>query len=124
MLLDDGVMYICTLTNTAKKGGMPKETLTRTKKYWFGQRSVGYNRQYAAMGVNQRVDMLVRIPYDPKITIGMYAVLGNGEQYRIDNVQMGGDYTYSGTVLTGSGEELRYTDLTLQRLEALYDVAD
>ena len=42
----------------------------------------------------------------------MYALLDTGEQYRIDNVQH---------LLDDDG--LRVTDLTLRRVEQLYDVS-
>jgi len=110
MLFDDGVLQICTLKNEAGPGEMPDEHLVPGKKYFYGERTVGYGRQYAAKGVNEQVDMLVRIWQDRGIRIGMYALIG-GEQYRIDNVQ----HLYD-------GDGLRVTDLTLERLEELYDV--
>ena len=84
----------------------------------FEERTVGLNRQYLAKGVSERVDLLIRIERAPA-RIGMYAVLTDyegqinpeGDQYRIDNVQH---------LLDGYG--LKVTDLTLYRLEELYDV--
>lgn len=125
MLLDDGVLYICTLETESEGGSMPVENLKRTKRYWFGERSVGYSRQYAAKGAGEQIDMLVRIPHDRGVRIGMYAILGNGEQFRIENVQNGEEYSY---FYSATGQEstggLRYTDLTLRRLDRLYDVAE
>lgn len=112
MLLDSGIIRICRLENKASKGMMPKEKLIPFSSAFYGERTVGYGRQYAAKGVNEQIDMLVRIWEDRSIHIGMYAVLENGEQYRIDNVQH---------LLDESG--LKVTDLTLRRLDNLYDVA-
>lgn len=125
MNLDDGTLRICTLQNVGEAGQMPRQVLTPIRRHWYGERSIGYNRQYAAKGVNEHIDLLVRIVHDRAVRIGMYAVLGNGEQYRIDHVMHGGEYDYfsqiTGPMGTGS---LRYTELTLSRLEALYDVAE
>ena len=111
MLYDSGVLYVCKLTNTAEPGFMPVEKLKAFNKFWYGERTVGYNRYYAAKGANQQIDLLVRIPQDRSIQIGMFVVLGNGDQYRIDNIANGTE-----------DDGLRWTDLTLVRLEDFYDV--
>lgn len=126
---DDGVLFICTLTNTAENGDMPKYELTKNKKYWFEFRTVGVSRAYEAKGVNERVDYLVRIPKDTHIKIGEFCMFGNGEQFRIDNVSHGQEtfqrskqynsVYYKQPVIAG----LEYTELTLYRLDKNYDVA-
>lgn len=116
---DAGIVTICKLTDSAAAGDMPKEFLDPQSKSYFEERSVGYNRQYAAMGVNERVDMLIRIWRDASIRVGMYAVLTDyegqqnedGDQYRINNVQQ---------LLDDDG--LKVTDLTLYRMDELYEV--
>lgn len=116
-MYDDGVLYICNLDNVAENGMMPRQVLKIQNKYWFEQRTVGINRSYLAKGVNQQVDLLLRIHFDNNIAIGQYAVLGNGSQYHIDNVQhYKGDSTYY------SDYDLRYTEITLSRLESYYAV--
>lgn len=125
---DDGVLYICNLVDTAENGNKPKEVLQIVNKHWFEERVIGYGRFYTAQGVNQKVDRLVRVNYDNNIRIGQYAVLGNGEQFRIDMVANGqeeferqkmveGKY-YRQYRMTG----LRYTDITMSRVENNYDV--
>lgn len=116
---DAGLVTICTLDDMAEPGNMPDEKLNPLSQHYFEERSVGYNRQYAAMGVNERVDMLIRIWREPTVRIGMYALLTdyegqvneNGDQYRIDNVQH---------LLDDDG--LKITDLTLYRMDELYEV--
>lgn len=116
---DAGLVTICTLDDMADPGNMPDEKLNPLSQHYFEERSVGYNRQYAAMGVNERVDMLIRIWREPTVRIGMYALLTdyegqvneNGDQYRIDNVQH---------LLDDDG--LKVTDLTLYRMDELYEV--
>lgn len=114
MLLDDGVVYLCNLTNTAPNGRKPVFELVKVKKYWFAEKTVGYSRFYEAKGVNEQVDMLIRIPHDRKARIGMYAMLGNGEQFHIVQVQQ----------IVDDENELRFTDLTLSRIEDYYELAE
>ena len=69
-----------------------------------------------AQGVNERVDMLIRIWRTTEAHIGMYAVLSHSEndgQYRITNVQQ---------MLDEDG--LKVTDLTLQRMDDLYEITE
>ncbi len=122
----DGVLFICNLTNTAENGDMPNEVLTKIKKFWFEIRPIGFSRQYQAKGVNEQVDIVARINQDTSIQIGQYAVLGNGEQYRITNIshsqevfertKMVDSKYYRQPKIVG----LKYTDLTLTRLEENY----
>lgn len=121
-MMDAGIVKIYTLTNTAEAGDKPKERLVPVDGliYQFEERVIGYERQYEAKGVSERVDMLIRIWRAP-VRIGMYAVLTdyegqeneNGDQYRIDNVQQ---------MLDDNG--LKVTNLTLYRLDKLYEVLD
>lgn len=112
MLLDSGVLTLCRLENTAPDGAMPRMRLVPVKRCYYGERTVGYNRQYAARGVNEQIDLLARIWQDRDARVGMYAVLDHGGQYRISNAQQLQD-----------DDGLRVTDLTLERIDALYDVA-
>lgn len=92
---------------------MCAEVLVKDNVHYYGERTVGYGRQYAAKGVSEQVDLLVEIWQDRSARIGMYALLDTGEQYRIDNVQH---------KLNEDG--LRVTWLTLRRLDDLYDIAE
>lgn len=122
MKLDSGILWTCELVNKAEGGNKPSFSLSKKRRHWYGERTVGYGRQYAAKGVNEQVDLLVRIHADRTARIGMYAVLGNGEQFRIDNVaQIVDDGYNSGDPDGGTG--LSYTDLTLSRLEDYYDIS-
>ena len=122
MIRDDGVLFICNLTESNLNGDMPKQVLSRISKYWFRIDTIGINRQYLARGVNQQVDLLVSIPFDNKIVIGQYVVLGNGEQYHIDMVSH-----FEDNPTTRNNQErnyLRRTQLTLSRVENYYDLAE
>ena len=111
---DSGIVYLATLTNTAAAGLKPEYFLTKISRSWYEERTVGFRRQYAAKGVNEQVDMLIRTHYNPKARIGRYAILGNGEQFRITNVTHGKD----------DETMLRFTELTLTRMDQLYEVAE
>lgn len=112
MTYDDGVLTVYKTVNTAESGAMPAETLQKVSEHYYGERTVGYGRQYAARAVNEQVDLLVRIWQDRGVRIGMLAVPEDGEQYRITNVQHLDD---------DSG--LAVTDLSLERLGDNYDAA-
>ena len=113
MMIADGLLEIYDLENTAENGEMPKEQLVRRRDadpYYYTNRTVTYERFYAAKGVDQRIDKLVRIWAAP-IEIGCYVVLDGKDQYRVDNVQPHRDQ-----------DGLDVMDITLCRLEANYDI--
>jgi len=113
VLFDAGTLTLCRLENTAKPGEMPREKLVPLRQCFYGERTVGYGRQYAARGVNEQIDLLARIWQDREARVGMYAVLDSGAQYRINNAQQLQD-----------DDGLRVTDLSLERIDDLYDVAE
>lgn len=112
-MIYDKKLILYSLRNTAAKGMMPKEQLVKIGEEYYGSRVIGYNRQYAALGADQRIDELVRIWRNNQVRANHYAVLEDGLQYRINFVQH---------LLDDDGLEV--TDLTLVRLEENYDVAD
>ena len=106
---DDGILLFCRLENVAEAGMMPKEALVCVGKAYYGRRTVGVTRLYAAAGANRSIDVLARCYNTPEVPEGAeYAVLENGRQYRIDAVQ--------------ELPDLDAVDLTLVRLGELYDV--
>ena len=117
-MMDDGLVTLCTLENTAENGDMPKEMLVSTQTLMFESRNIGVTRFYAAQGANQQIDMLIRV-WRVNAKVGMYAVLADyegqeneaGDQYQIDAVQQ---------TLNANG--LKVTDLTLRRVDRLYEV--
>lgn len=126
---DDGTLFVCNLVNEAENGEMPKEVLSIQNKFWFENRAIGINRFYAAQGVNQRIDKVVRIPWVTTVEIGQYAVLGNGDQYRITMVSEG-EENFQRTKMIDSKyyrqptiAGLKYTELTLTKVENYYAVA-
>lgn len=112
MLLDSGILELYKLVNTAPNGNMPNEQLVYVDSAYYGERTVGYNRQYAAKAVNESVDKLIRIWRNESISAGMYVLLEDENQYQIDMVQH---------LLDDDG--LKVTDLTLSRLEKNYELS-
>ena len=112
-MMDSGTCRIYTVTDAAGNGEMPNPTLHEYGDYeWaFEDRMISYSRQYAAMGVDQQIDRIIRIWRTP-VRIGDVVVIGD-EQYRIDNVQP-----------TLDDDSLQVTDLTLRRLEENYDIVE
>ena len=111
--MDSGTCRIYTVTDAVENGEMPAPTLHEYGDYeWsFEDRMISYSRQYAALGVDQQIDRIIRIWRTP-VRIGDVVVIGT-EQYRIDNVQP-----------TLDDDSLQVTDLTLRRLEENYDIAE
>ena len=106
---DMGILTIYDLVSTSAAGDTPVEKLEALCKAYYAEKTVGYNRIYAARGANESIDMVVRcyntdVPYS-----GKYAILEDGNQYQISVKQKIVD------------EDA--TDLTLVRLEGYYDVA-
>lgn len=117
---DDGQVEIFNLTNTSAAGEMPVYSLVSSMgPYCFAEVSIGMNRQYLAKGVDERIDLMLQIwAESTRPRIGQIAVVKdwkfqedatNGDQYRIDNVQMIQE------------EGLDVFVLTLRRLEDKYD---
>ena len=105
---DMGVLTLYDLVTTSTSGDMPVEKLSSLGTAFYAEKTVGYNRIYAARGANEEIDMVVRcyntdVPYSAK-----YVVLEDGNQYQISVKQKIVD------------EDC--TDLTLVRLEDYYDV--
>lgn len=120
--MNDGVIWICRLVNTADAGYMPKMKLEQIFQAYFDRQAVGVTRLYAAMGVNAQIDAVLRlynVPVDmslsamPKDLYAVYSPSDGAEQdatqYRITLVQevIGRDAV----------------DITVERIDELYDIA-
>lgn len=107
---DQGILKLYSLTNTAGDGDAPLEKLVLVGTAYYAEKTVGYNRIYAARGADEEIDALVRcynteVPYSAK-----YVTLEDGNQYQISVKQKIVD------------EDA--VDLTLRRMEDYYDVSD
>ena len=109
-MVPTGLCTIYSLENTATDGMMPTEKLVKICDAYYAERTVGYNRIYAAMGANHKFNMLVRVFNTDLPDEGMYVVLEDGKQYQIDIAQK----------IVGRDA----IDLTLIRVEEYYEVSD
>ena len=105
---DAGILTFYSLENTAVNGLMPVEKLVEQGTAFYEERVIGYNRYYAALGADQQIDALVRCKNTTIPKQAKYAILEDGEQYRIELKQ-----TIQGT------DDI---DLTLVKLEDYYEV--
>lgn len=106
--MDDGLLTIYALVNTAPPGMKPAEKLVSVATAYYSERTVGVTRMYAARGANSRIDALVRCWNTEIPKNGKFVILEDGDQYRIDSMQKIVD--------------IGAVDLTLIRLEDLFDV--
>lgn len=109
---DDGTAYLCSLHDVSLPGEMAHEVLRREARHWFEMKTISYRRQYAAKGANEQIDLVIQTHYEPKARIGMFVVLGNGEQYEIQDC----------TMIRDQETRKRVTEYTLKRLEDFYDL--
>lgn len=113
--MTEGLAQLYILEDVSDPGGIPKQKLVKICDDYYTEQRVGVTRLYAALGANQRIDELVRIHNESDMPEAEgrqaeYIVLEDGKQYRIAATQK---------VI---GEDA--LDLTLERLESLYDIAN
>lgn len=109
---DSGIISLYNLKNTSQKGSMPKGELQLVYSDYYEERTIGYNRLYAAQGVSQQIDLLARIWQNKDINTNMYAVIEE-KQYAVKAVQHLSDEN-----------NLKVTDLTLERISNSYVIAE
>ena len=111
-MLDAGIVAICTVHNGAERGDTPLRVLCIRHRAYFGTRTVGMSRFFAARQASVRVDKLIRIWRDaaPDVSTQDMAVIGN-EVYFIRQVQTATD-----------DDEMPVFDLTLERTVDKYDI--
>ena len=106
---DEGKLTLYDLVeSTSAAGDAPVEKLEALCKEFYAEKTVGYNRIYAARGANEQVDKVVRCFNMDLPSAAKYAVLEDGKQYQITVKQM----------IVDDG----CTDLTLVRVEDYFDV--
>jgi SPP1 family predicted phage head-tail adaptor len=86
---NDGMVKIHGTTNGAAPGDAPKDALAQSPKFSlrFEVRTVGVNRYYAAMQNKIKVDMLVRCPRQRNVSTDDKAIINDGDQFHIRQVQ-------------------------------------
>ena len=108
---DQGILKFYDLKNISTAGAKPKEQLVDLEMpAYYAEKTIGYNRMYAAKGASYKLDALVHV-YNTRLPeAAKYVILEDGRQYRIGDVQVIVD------------EDA--LDLSLERLNQNYDVFD
>jgi hypothetical protein len=105
---DEGILTFYNLQNTAQSGQMPKQQLVSLEIIgYYANKTIGFNRMYAAKGANCRIDALLRC-YNTQILEGMVVIPNDGTQYQVDASQkvIGKDAV----------------DITLVKVDKLYEI--
>lgn len=109
---NDGVVNIYTIGNISEPGNMPKDGLTiKVSNLRYKERTVGMSRFWTAKQADVKVDLLIRAPLLRSISTQDIAIPIDGEQYKIVQIQYPEDI------------EPSVMDLSLERLEAAYDIS-
>lgn len=87
---------------------MPKDGLILKQTLRYKERTVGFKRYYAAMQNNIKIDFVIRCPQVRTVKADDIAILIDGDQYRVKQIQY--------------PEDTPVMDLTLERLGEFYDV--
>ncbi|ABO51112.1 hypothetical protein Dred_2602 [Desulforamulus reducens MI-1] len=107
---NDGIVNIYSVGNIAQLGNMPKEGLTlKVGPLRYKERTVGMGRFWTAMQAQTRIDQVIRVPQIRSVSTQDIAVLMDGKQYEIKQIQYQEDV------------EPPVMDLSLERLEADYE---
>ena len=117
---DAGKVMLCRLINKneARSGKMPDYVLQPVDgvRHDFEERAIGMSRQYQAKGASEQVDLIARIWREPKARIDMRAVVTDSDGYD-------GQYIVRMAQNLYDEDRLKVTDLTLERMDQLYDIA-
>lgn len=105
---NDGTVFIYDVTNAAEPGKKPVKKLKLKEKLRLDNRTVGVTRFYAAMQSKVKVAYLIRCPFRPDVSADDIAVLKDGFQYEIKQLQYPED------------APIPVMDLTLERVKSEY----
>lgn len=84
---DEGILTFYNLINTALPGAKPKEKLKEIGLIaYYANKTIGFNRLYAAKGANYKLDKLVRAYATELPESAKYVILEDGRQYRIADI--------------------------------------
>lgn len=109
--LNDGIVKIYSVGNIATPGNMPKEGITlKVAPLRYEERVVGMGRFWTAQQMHAQIDKIIRTPRIDDISSQDVAILIDGKQYEIKQVQ------YVPDIKPPS------MDLSLERIDAKYDI--
>ncbi len=85
MIRDKGIVILMRLPKQEGRGNMPGGREDEYYRAWYGERTVGMSRYYAAQQANTRIDLLIRIlapPDSERVMADDVAVIGEN-RYRV-----------------------------------------
>lgn len=110
---NDGIANIYTVNNIAPPGGMPKEGLVlKVENLRYEERVVGMSRFWTAMQGHTKIERLLRFLRVDSVKRDDVVIPTDGTQYRIKQIQYPQSEAYPPCM-----------DLSLERIEAAYDIA-
>lgn len=111
MILDRGILKLYRAPEDAgRSGDMMSDELVEYHVCWYGERTVGMSRYYAAQQANSRIDRVVRIrALGVDVRADDAAVLGR-ERYRVVQAQYLRDEDAGCEVIDLSLERMGYRD--------------
>lgn len=110
-VFNDGIVKIYSVVDKAEVGNTPKDELTlKVGPLRYEERIVGMSRFWTAKQAQVKVDRMIRTPKLSMVSTQDVAILIDGEQYEIVQVQYPKDV------------EPPSMDLSLERLEAAYEI--
>lgn len=84
----DGLLTVYLVTNAANPGAAPVEKLHRKVQLPYEERMIGVKRMYLAQQSEDRLDLLLRVPYRPGIAAQDVVIPTlDGKLYEIRTVQ-------------------------------------
>lgn len=107
-VFNDGIVRIYRVRNQAEAGGMPRPRPCCLETLRFARRTVGVARYWAAKQEQVQADLLIRCPRRESVSTQDVAVLTDGRQYEIKQIQ------------TPEGICPPVMDLTLERVAEEY----
>ena len=108
---NDGLLTVYRTINAAPPGETPVERLEKKYVLRYEERTIGVHRAYLAMQAEDRLDLLLRVPYRKDVAAQDVVIPTlDGHQYRIKMVQKPKDITPPSM------------DLSLERLTEDYDL--
>ena len=84
---NSGVVTVYAVTDSARPGYQPAETLTEKIKLRYEEQRLGLQRYYDAMQNQIQVERVIRVPRAGQVTSQDVAETEDGRRYRIDLVQ-------------------------------------
>ena len=86
---NDGIINIFTVSDVAKPGRKPVQSLTQLLTLKYEERKLGIQRYYSGQQNQTEISRVIRVPQPPhEITNTMIAATEKSTQYRIRLVQM------------------------------------